>query len=173
MLCISLSTLQSSPWCIAQVMAWLFHCILLVQTLSHCPVASITSVTIVPSVQINKRTLLSPAVKVVFLRFDLVVAAMVIVISYQSQGCPASALAREHSIEVACARWQAHICGCDSTANCIHLLFLVTRAAWVSFEFFIKSVGASRSFPLPFPPSLCTPIISCTVKQEIQSCRFC
>ena len=31
------------------------------------------------------------------------------------------------------------------------VVFLVTRAAWESFEFSIKCVGASRSFPPPLP----------------------
>ena len=39
------------------------------------------------------------------------------------------------------------------------LLFLVTRAACVSLKILIKCVGASHSFPLPFPSfiALCAP----------------
>ena len=56
------------------------------------------------------------------------------------------------------------------------LLFLVTRAAWVSLDISIKCVGASLLPPSPFLLSLCAPdniIEGNYYNNVIQTCHIC
>lgn len=53
-----------------------------------------------------------------------------------------------------CVLMQLHMCTHTDTRLTTTFIFLVMRVAWEHFEFSVKYIGTSQSFPPPLPMSM-------------------